>query len=117
MIGHHAQIVNPAAMAIEARHHCADDIGVAFRDPNRRCAMIQRPREVGARIVPRPREVACRPDRDHRVGVARRGGPQGHGWSLSARSLMKRASRSEEPTSELQSLIRISYAVFCLKKK
>src|SRR3546814_10427440 len=24
---------------------------------------------------------------------------------------------SEEPTSELQSLIRISYAVFCLKKK
>src|SRR3546814_9978232 len=25
-------------------------------------------------------------------------------------------SRSEEPTSELQSLMRISYAVFCLKK-
>src|SRR3546814_5428233 len=25
--------------------------------------------------------------------------------------------RSEEPTSELQSLMRISYAVFCLKKK
>src|SRR3546814_10519038 len=28
-----------------------------------------------------------------------------------------RASRSEEHTSELQSLMRISYAVFCLKKK
>src|SRR3546814_5836031 len=28
-----------------------------------------------------------------------------------------RYSRSEEHTSELQSLIRISYAVFCLKKK
>src|SRR3546814_9622440 len=27
------------------------------------------------------------------------------------------ADRSEEHTSELQSLIRISYAVFCLKKK
>src|SRR3546814_1639539 len=27
------------------------------------------------------------------------------------------ASRSEEHTSELQSLVRISYAVFCLKKK
>src|SRR3546814_10031724 len=27
------------------------------------------------------------------------------------------ADRSEEPTSELQSLMRISYAVFCLKKK
>src|SRR3546814_8567264 len=26
-------------------------------------------------------------------------------------------SRSEEQTSELQSLMRISYAVFCLKKK
>src|SRR3546814_1644954 len=28
-----------------------------------------------------------------------------------------RATRSEEHTSELQSLMRISYAVFCLKKK
>src|SRR3546814_5316059 len=28
-----------------------------------------------------------------------------------------RPSRSEEHTSELQSLMRISYAVFCLKKK
>src|SRR3546814_9044423 len=27
------------------------------------------------------------------------------------------SSRSEEHTSELQSLMRISYAVFCLKKK
>src|SRR3546814_7674859 len=29
----------------------------------------------------------------------------------------KRIARSEEHTSELQSLMRISYAVFCLKKK
>src|SRR3546814_2535314 len=29
----------------------------------------------------------------------------------------ERACRSEEHTSELQSLMRISYAVFCLKKK
>src|SRR3546814_6245113 len=29
----------------------------------------------------------------------------------------KIGSRSEEHTSELQSLMRISYAVFCLKKK
>src|SRR3546814_2947213 len=28
-----------------------------------------------------------------------------------------KSSRSEEHTSELQSLMRISYAVFCLKKK
>src|SRR3546814_9197517 len=30
--------------------------------------------------------------------------------------LVGQASRSEEHTSELQSLMRISYAVFCLKK-
>src|SRR3546814_9139251 len=30
---------------------------------------------------------------------------------------MPRSARSEEHTSELQSLMRISYAVFCLKKK
>src|SRR3546814_4872339 len=29
----------------------------------------------------------------------------------------RRSDRSEEHTSELQSLVRISYAVFCLKKK
>src|SRR3546814_4878696 len=29
----------------------------------------------------------------------------------------RRSTRSEEHTSELQSLMRISYAVFCLKKK
>src|SRR3546814_8423052 len=31
--------------------------------------------------------------------------------------LAGRSGRSEEHTSELQSLMRISYAVFCLKKK
>src|SRR3546814_1746715 len=33
------------------------------------------------------------------------------------RGMRKGARRSEEHTSELQSLMRISYAVFCLKKK
>src|SRR3546814_8474195 len=32
-------------------------------------------------------------------------------------SLQRQVNRSEEHTSELQSLMRISYAVFCLKKK
>src|SRR3546814_9519698 len=32
-------------------------------------------------------------------------------------ALAERLARSEEHTSELQSLMRISYAVFCLKKK
>src|SRR3546814_3024227 len=34
-----------------------------------------------------------------------------------ATSPTKELARSEEHTSELQSLMRISYAVFCLKKK
>src|SRR3546814_2650197 len=33
------------------------------------------------------------------------------------RKILAGESRSEEHTSELQSLMRISYAVFCLKKK
>src|SRR3546814_5825075 len=37
-------------------------------------------------------------------------------WLFSRASDDSEASRSEEHTSELQSLMRISYAVFCLKK-
>src|SRR3546814_5128126 len=36
---------------------------------------------------------------------------------VSRNSSMRSPRRSEEHTSELQSLMRISYAVFCLKKK
>src|SRR3546814_4439775 len=55
---------------------------------------------------PQPRDRAQHPDPvrgdgyRHRVGYGDRDG-----------------ARSEEHTSELQSLMRISYAVFCLKKK
>src|SRR3546814_5656657 len=35
----------------------------------------------------------------------------------SPQNAVRREMRSEEHTSELQSLMRISYAVFCLKKK
>src|SRR3546814_9545343 len=45
-------------------------------------------------------------------------GHQGCNDRLSRRySAITRGIRSEEHTSELQSLMRISYAVFCLKKK
>src|SRR3546814_9833612 len=44
-----------------------------------------------------------------------KGGDDGGPSCQHFRSL--RAIRSEEHTSELQSLMRISYAVFCLKKK
>src|SRR3546814_3071866 len=38
-------------------------------------------------------------------------------YRFGARGRLRRAGRSEEHTSELQSLMRIPYAVFCLKKK
>src|SRR3546814_6769570 len=47
-------------------------------------------------------------------------GQVGHRVSLRLRAGFLRVEvgvRSEEHTSELQSLMRISYAVFCLKKK
>src|SRR3546814_3630599 len=53
--------------------------------------------EAGAR--PRPAIVRLQHDSPARTGSARQ------------------RLRSEEHTSELQSLMRISYAVFCLKKK
>src|SRR3546814_1186887 len=37
--------------------------------------------------------------------------------SAPPKAISARSARSEEHTSELQSLMRISYAVFCLKKK
>src|SRR3546814_8528353 len=39
------------------------------------------------------------------------------GWGAEEIAARFGVSRSEEHTSELQSLMRISYAVFCLKKK
>src|SRR3546814_7290915 len=40
-----------------------------------------------------------------------------HAAHLLCRAELRLEVRSEEHTSELQSLMRISYAVFCLKKK
>src|SRR3546814_3093339 len=58
--------------------------------------------------LPLPREGP------ERRGAGERGPDPGPG--LAGRSPLRRR-RSEEHTSELQSLMRISYAVFCLKKK
>src|SRR3546814_9126678 len=38
-------------------------------------------------------------------------------WAIASQPRFIAAARSEEHTSEPQSLMRISYAVFCLKKK
>src|SRR3546814_8934653 len=43
--------------------------------------------------------------------------PQFAPTSMKQSPSSSRSTRSEEHTSELQSLMRISYAVFCLKKK
>src|SRR3546814_1095619 len=50
------------------------------------------------------------------VLAAQRRRDLGEGAVVADRDLVQR-ERSEEHTSELQSLMRISYAVFCLKKK
>src|SRR3546814_2420244 len=55
------------------------------------------------------------PRRRDRVGRQGRRGKQDRGDG--SRGYRRVGKRSEEHTSELQSLMRISYAVFCLKKK
>src|SRR3546814_3152666 len=57
---------------------------------------------------------------DGLLGIRSCIGPADHGPALGGslgQRLQGGARRSEEHTSELQSLMRISYAVFCLKKK
>src|SRR3546814_3368472 len=66
--------------------------------------------------------AAARGQGGHRLGlpdpVRRDGGAAGHGrGTADDRRGGDLPGRSEEHTSELQSLMRISYAVFCLQKK
>src|SRR3546814_4642580 len=70
------------------------------------------PRHERARTPERGRR-----DPADRVG-RRRGRPDAATRGRAARhAAIPQGARSEEHTSELQSLMRISYAVFCLKKK
>src|SRR3546814_10536931 len=56
--------------------------------------------------------------RTHRRGNAARTAPRrARLLDLAQLAASQRRNRSEEHTSELPSLMRISYAVFCLKKK
>src|SRR3546814_5923101 len=54
---------------------------------------------------------------EHEPDYARATSTEPTGGSACLQSTPQIARRSEEHTSELQSLMRISYAVFCLKKK
>src|SRR3546814_8415398 len=57
-------------------------------------------------------------DRLHRAGTEHgRARLRRHGHDILLELALHARGRSEEHTSELQSLMRISYAVFCLKKK
>src|SRR3546814_10806807 len=70
-------------------------------------------------LRPRPNKRSPHLGRPHRkghMGVAHR--PQDGSTGREPESALSEwFQRSEEHTSELQSLMRISYAVFCLKKK
>src|SRR3546814_20294045 len=62
----------------------------------------------------------ARPDRPDPRDIRRAGAHPGRAAPGRSRASVLSAQppgRSEEHTSELQSLMRISYAVFCLKKK
>src|SRR3546814_9270083 len=96
---------------------CSSDLG-------QRAAVLEMP--DGQRIVEGPHDLVHVADARHgpvphrfdRGDVADR--DKGRQAVFAARGPCARrdfGARSEEHTSELQSLMRISYAVFCLKKK
>src|SRR3546814_10075633 len=70
---------------------------------------------TAAYAVPHFRKCDC-PARRQRMRACRLAGSAAHS-RRSAHWMPAGPLRSEEHTSELQSLMRISYAVFCLKKK
>src|SRR3546814_8100257 len=85
------------------------------------CAARNRARgDASLRTRCRKRRLHRRAARSDRRCCHGRGAHRAHGWLLlpCRRSPSGAAARrSEEHPSELQSLMRISYAVFCLKKK
>src|SRR3546814_8598403 len=86
------------------RHALRRDGELAFKGP--RCARARA--AVRAQSAGRSaRIIACRTRRVSDLSPVRRGRASAFAGAL----------RSEEHTSELQSLMRISYSVFCLKKK
>src|SRR3546814_7643747 len=78
---------------------------------------VRRDRLEGLDIIPfAARLRVAQPGHDPDEAIDHRRGRCGEG-EANISPFAKPSSRSEEHTSELQSLMRISYAVFCLKKK
>src|SRR3546814_6532578 len=76
------------------------------------------PRPDGADRLPVPGDAVLRCPADDLAPAGRRAsGERQAGAPADAADGSDADLRSEEHTSELQSLMRISYAVFCLKKK
>src|SRR3546814_9205049 len=116
----------PAPVADTARLHLdytATSRGEAaedFRlDRSRRPAPagVHRPGAGAGRRTGDPRGAAATQRAGIRGQAARPRGAVEAGAVGHRRTLLGLRPRSEEHTSELQSLMRISYAVFCLKKK
>src|SRR3546814_2906526 len=78
--------------------------------------MIRRPTRSTRTDTLLPYTTLFRSGRGHDDPLALRSGGAGGGL-CGAGAFRHHGGRSEEHTSELQSLMRISYAVFCLKKK
>src|SRR3546814_9683553 len=75
---------------------------------------------LGLRPGPHPAPGGALREADglsRRAELAGRVAPGHQGRDLASPAAQRIQARSEEHTSELQSLMRISYAVFCLKKK
>src|SRR3546814_2406749 len=89
-------------------HPTAGDTHVPFPVLDRHRRRARGVAALGARAVAQP--APCDAAAGHAGGQPRRRLRRGPGAGLVR-------ARSEEHTSELQSLMRISYAVFCLKKK
>src|SRR3546814_8113818 len=101
-------------------------------DGLRRLGTIDAAKRLGDWLAVLPgRKAHALSDQMHSLDTQWRGtAPTGHGRRAGSGSTRRSAARSsvpqcrrevrrrsEEHTSELQSLMRISYAVFCLKKK
>src|SRR3546814_2249921 len=84
-----------------------------FRSRSERVHADRQRRRVGARD--RGQQIPW--NQEHRRSRQSREEKAGQPELWFRRRRRNHASRSEEHTSELQSLMRISYAVFCLKKK
>src|SRR3546814_1309764 len=93
----------------------------ARRDPAALSCPVRQIVSTTDRIVPAASAFPCDDRLDlglGHVGMIVSSSAKERVWRRLAKRLSQpHTSRSEEHTSELQSLMRISYAVFCLKKK